>query len=212
MSDSGLKRLGLDGTVSAITSTGKLDLDIPSVTPDGRFAVIAMSDGRGGERNLWAIALTAPYAATRLFSSSAEQSDCLLSPDGRWLMWHSVEGGREANFLARFMTSGAAPQVVGQRVSLGEGEPLGWRGDGREIYMLRKRSAVIAIPVTPQADTPSVGSAVTLFTITPVPTAVNALAVVPAPDGNRFVVTEAPYAQLQTLHVLTNWSSRLPRR
>jgi hypothetical protein len=66
--------------------------------------------------------------------------------------------------------------------------------------------------VTPQADTPSVGSAVTLFTITPVPTAVNALAVVPAPDGNRFVVTEAPYAQLQTLHVLTNWSSRLPRR
>ena len=211
--DSGMKRLGLDGTVSAITSSGRMDLDVPTVTADGRFAVNAVGDTRGGGRDLWAFALTAPYTATRLFSSSAEQSECVLSPDGRWLMWHSVERGRDGNFLARFITSGAAPQVGEHRVSLGEGNPLGWRADGAEIYILRKGSEIIAMPLTLQAETASVGSAVTLFTITPVPRAVDAgRTAVPAPDGKRFVVTEAPYAQGQTLHVLTNWTSRLTRR
>jgi hypothetical protein len=127
-------------------------------------------------------------------------------------MWHSIEGGRESSFLARFITSGAAPQVGGQRVSLGEGDPLGWRADGKEIYLLRKESEVIALPVTLQGETASVGSAVTLFTITPVPRAVINAAAVPTPDGQRFVVTEAPYAHEETLHVLTNWTSRLVRR
>ena len=207
-----MKRLGFDGTVSAIASSLKHDLDIPTVTADGRFAVNALGDGRGGGRDLWAFALTAPYTATRLFSTSAEQSNCLLSPDGRWLMWHSVEGGREASFLARFITSGAAPQVGGQRVSLGDGDPLGWRADGREIYVLRKGSEVTAMQVTLRGENVSVGSAVTLFTITPMPRAVVSAAAVPTPDGNRFVVTEAPYAHDQTLHVLTNWTSRLVRR
>jgi serine/threonine protein kinase/Tol biopolymer transport system component len=210
--DSGMKRLGMDGTVSALGSIEKQDLDIPTVTPDGRFAVNSVGEGRGGGRDLWAFALTAPYTATRLFSTASEQTECYLSPDGRWMMWHSVEGGRESNFLARFMASGAAPQVGGQRVSLGDGDPLGWRADGRELYILRKGSEVTAMPVTLQAETASVGAAVTLFTITPVPRAVNADAAVPAPDGQRFVVTEAPYAQEQTLHVLTDWTSRLTRR
>jgi Tol biopolymer transport system component len=210
--DSGMKRLGFDGTVSAITSNSKQDLDIPTVTADGRFAVNAVGDGDTGGRDLWAFALTAPYTATRLFSTSGEQSECLLSPDGRWLMWHSLEGGREANFVARFITSGTAPQVGGQRFALGEGDPLGWRADGGEIYVLRKGSEVMAVPVALQGETVSLGSAVTLFTITPVPRAVNAAAAVPSPDGQRFVVTEAPYAHDQTLHVLTNWTSRLSRR
>jgi hypothetical protein len=210
--DSGMKRLGLEGTASAITSSGMRDLDIPTVTADGRFAVNGVGDARGGGRDLWAFALTAPHTATRLFSTSGAQSECFLSPDGRWLMWHNVEGARESNFLARFMTSGPAPQVGGQRVSLGEGDPLGWRADGGEIYLLRKGSEVVAMPVTLQAETVSVGSAVTLFTIMPVPRAVNAIAAAPAPDGKRFVVTEAPYAQDQTLHVLTDWTSRLTRR
>jgi Tol biopolymer transport system component len=208
LADSGMNRLGFDGTTSAIPlSTAAQDLDLLTVTADGRFAVSAAGDGHGG-RNLWAFALAPPYAPTRLLSNSAEQSDCNLSPDGRWLMWHNVEGGRESNFLARFRTSGAAPQLGEQRISLGEGDPIGWRADGGELYVLRKWREVVAIPVTLGAETASVGSAATLFTIAGVPRSVNP-AVVPAPDGQRFVVTEAPYAQDQTLHVLTNWTSRL---
>jgi hypothetical protein len=52
---------------------------------------------------------------------------------------------------------------------------------------------------------------VTLFAITPVAQALNA-PMGAAPDGNRFVVTEAPFAGRQALHLLTNWPTRLAGR
>jgi hypothetical protein len=208
VSDNGLKRLALDGSAIEKIHDGS-DFDVPLVSPDGRFAVTAVA-GQGAGRALWAFELAPPHRATQLSSDAGESSDAFLSPDGRWLLWRTANGDRQDVFVARFIADGETPRLGSQRIPIAPsgGEPIGWRGDGRELYYLQRGRDVMAVPVGLQSDSATAGTPVMLFTIPPIPSsAVNGVAV--SADGNRFVVTEAPFTRGQTLHLLTNWPSRL---
>ena len=210
VADAGMKRIALDRSTAAETLVSNEDLDAPTVTPDGRFAITAMATAGRPGRTLWAIALAAPHAATQLSTDPGEASNCLISPDGRWLMWLNADGVRDEILLSPLGVQDGKPRLGTQRIPVGSGEPIGWRADGRELFYLQRGRQVMAVPVAQQGETVSLGSPITLFTIPAVPKQLNAVAV--NADGSRFVVTEAPFAEGQALHLLTNWPARLPDR
>jgi len=209
VADSGLKRIGLDES-TAQTISGAWSLEPPTVTPDGRF-VIAGGKASGPEP-LWAFGVAAPHALTPLAPDRGTATNTLVSPDGRWLLWRLTNGDRQDLLLSRLITDGATPRLGAERLAIapGGGEPLGWRGDGRELYYLERGREVMAVAFESRGDTATVGPPVKLFAIPGVPTGTDST-VAPTDDGSRFVVTEAPFARGQGLRVLTGWEKRLGR-
>ena len=63
---------------------------------------------------------------------------------------------------------------------------------------------VTAIPIEPRGESVSAGKPVPLFQ-----PAASVSEVIATPNADRFLVIEYPYADGQTIHVLTNWHPRL---
>jgi len=180
--------------------------DSIEASADGRLALLGLRTAKTGA-DLWAVEIAAPHTATELLSAPGELRDMCVSPDGRWLLWSSGESGVPETFLARFITGGGKPHLGAQRipVSAGGGVPIGWRRDGREIvYADFKKNQLMSVPVALQAESATVGAPTRLFSF---PTTPSNLAM--APDANRFIIPEMPFAKGQTLHVLTHWTARL---
>jgi hypothetical protein len=210
MSDAGLTRIQLDGPAQReliLRHVG--DNDQPVVTPDGRFALLALG-GEASGRVVRAIDLRAPFTATDLLTSAGTLGNVQVSPDGPWLLWSNFEGGRVESYAARLMLDLPTPRLSAQRVLVAAGpiSVIGWRNDGRELFYIDRTLNVTAVSFTPQNDTAVVGPPVKLFTL---PAAIGASDVAVSGDGRRFLVTEMPFAAGQSLRVLTNWTARLQR-
>ena len=206
--DRNLKRVMLDGSGPAVSIAAAADADTPVVTPDGRYLVVPLGGSTPG-RALHAIELAPPYTDTPLLSTQGEQNNVHVSPDGRWLLWGSADAGRQETFLTRFLVDGGKPHLGTQRIpiALGGGLPIGWRGDGREIFYLERGRDVTAVPVTLQGDNATLGTPAKLFSLPSAsgdlgPPTVNR-------DGSRFIVSEKPFVRGQTIRVLSNWTARL---
>ena len=80
-----------------------------------------------------------------------------------------------------------------------------WTAAG-EIIFSTADNYMVSVPVSRSDTGLELGRERRLFRI---PDDADFLAI--APDGQRFVMTTAPYAAGQTIRVLTNWQSRLPQ-
>jgi serine/threonine protein kinase/Tol biopolymer transport system component len=208
MSDAGLTRIQIDGPAQReliVRHVG--DNDQPVVTPDGRFALMALGAEAPG-RVIRAVDLRAPFTQTDLLTSPGTVGNLQVSPDGRWLLWSNLEGGRVETYAARLMLDPPMPHLSTQRVLVAAApiSVIGWRNDGRELYYVDRMLNVTAVSFTPQNDTAVVGPPVKLFTVSEA-TGTGEMAV--SGDGRRFLVTEMPFAAGQSLRVLTNWTARL---
>jgi hypothetical protein len=140
-----------------------------------------------------------------LVADSAYEASCRLSPDGRWMAYHSNESGE----LNVFIRSFPDPSIK-QRVSLEGGQRPSWRSDGGELYYVAPDGGLMAVPVT-TTPTLSVGAHERLFTL-PIEATFGTPGVTlfdPAPRGERFVmlvpVSEVP----QPVTVILHWQSLL---
>ena len=74
-----------------------------------------------------------------------------ISPDGRWLAYHSNESGRNEVYVRPF------PNVDGGRwqISTGGGSRPAWSGNGRELFYFGPNTAmmVVAVQTTPTFST-----------------------------------------------------------
>ena len=82
--------------------------------------------------------------------------------------------------------------------------PGGWRRDGKEIVFGSQDGRVVAVTIDARGESISASQPIALFRLPS-----NQSSVTMAPNADRFVVSEYPYASGQTIHVLTNWQSRL---
>ncbi len=133
----------------------------PTVSPDGRMAVVAVSrpdDGPGGARGqLWAVP-TDGSAPARPLTSGARDSAPAFSPDGRWLAYLSAEAGGPPQ-LHLLPTAGGAPRrLTGE--PQGAGAPV-WSPDSRRLAWTAPVSAAAAgdgprlvTTVSPRAEAP----------------------------------------------------------
>jgi Tol biopolymer transport system component len=208
MSDAGLTRIQLDGPVQhelILRHVG--DNSPPVVTPDGRFALLS-SGGDAPGRVVRAVDLRAPFPATELLTSPGTIGNVQLSPDGRWMLWSTIEDGRMESYAARLLLDSPMPVLSTQRVLVAAGpiSSIGWRDDGQELYYVDGSLNVSAVSFTPQNETALVGRPMKLFTLS---TMFSASEMAVTGDGRRFLAIEMPFATGQSLRVLTNWTARL---
>jgi hypothetical protein len=136
-----------------------------------------------------------------------EGPNAVFSPDGRWIAFVSDRSGSFETYIARFRGDLSPPAIGGQPVQIttngGALLSSGWRRDGKEI-LVASGDGVMAIPIDARGESVSAGKPVPLFR-----PAASAAEVVATANADRFLVVEYPYADGQTIHVLTNWRARL---
>ena len=130
-----------------------------------------------------------------------------MSPDGKWISYHSGESGRTEVYVVPFPPTGDKWQV-----SAGGGvQPL-WRRDGRELYYLALDGTVMAVTITSRGSFKT-GDPIGLFrsSVKTISDETEQYAV--SPDGKRFLF--APFvdtAPTPSVTVLTNWQSLLTQK
>jgi dipeptidyl aminopeptidase/acylaminoacyl peptidase len=106
---------------------------VPTVSPDGRMAVVAVGRPDLGEdaelSRLWAVP-TDGSAPARTLTPGPRDTDPVFSPDGRWLAYRGGEP-RGAPQLHLLPTAGGAPRRLTDH-PLGAGRPV-WSPDSRRL-------------------------------------------------------------------------------
>jgi Tol biopolymer transport system component len=173
-----------------------------SVSPDGRFLLYQTI---GQAWDLWAVATSgADGKPFPVVASPANDTDGQFCPTAPVIAYVSDESGRPEVYVQAFPAGGR------WQVSTGGGTAPRWRRDGRELYFVAPDRMLMAVSVD-TAGGFRAGVAVPLFR-TAAGTAVSGLNTnyAPAPDGQRFLVTEPDMPPL-TISVVTNWTSLLKK-
>jgi hypothetical protein len=173
------------------------------VTRDGRF-LLTQGNGNG----MWALPLTPEDKPVVL----AGDRNGRVSPDGRWLAYVANDTGTPEVYVSAFPTP--AP-TARWRVSTTGGLYPHWGQNGREpeLYFVAGDNTLTAVPVT-TGTTFELGTPQPLFRVWPdVDGGGFGSVYAPAPDGQRFIVTEtlgteesSTAADELLLTVTTNWN------
>jgi Tol biopolymer transport system component len=172
-----------------------------------------------GAPTVWVKDLTDDSEPRALLRALPSLGGIDLSPDGRWLAYHSQESGQQQVYAEA--VPGPGPQIP--VTSTGGGSPV-WRGDGRELFYARPTRdgqprgaggfdvAIMAVAVTP-GSTLTIGQPRQLFTGR---YAMNNpdRAFDVSPDGQRFIMLQArqrPPDVIRELIVVQNWDEELKR-
>src|SRR5688572_825439 len=195
-------RVSADGTGTAelVSRLPGFGLALNDWSPDGKY-LIYYSQQLAGNR-LFALPVTPePKPIEIMRSDNTPINFARISPDGRLIAYQSTETAESPKQgiyvrtldLAAGKTGETAQQVKGVP-SFGMGLGISWRQDGRELYYLAPKHAVMAVDVT-AAPAAELGTPRMLFTV---PDATNDAQNLGlnwgnvARDGQRVVYSVAP--------------------
>jgi serine/threonine protein kinase len=167
---------------------------------DGRHLAYVLSN------DIWLLQL-ADRTRVRVTETPFVESDARISPDGRWIAYHSNEGGSgRPNDVYIHSLSGSATKV--QVSSMGGIVPR-WRRDGKELYYLTPDRMLMAVPVDIEGDAPAIGVPSPLFQTHVSRVALRAYTV--SSDGRFLVNTLVDDAARTPIRVALNWFEELDR-
>jgi eukaryotic-like serine/threonine-protein kinase len=153
------------------------------------------------KEDIWIVAENGdvrPYLETPF-----RERDGRLSPDERWMVYTSDEDGEDAIYVRPFPNANGGKW----RVSAGgSGLAPRWRADGREIFYI-DGGRLVAVPVAPGPQTPTLGAPEPLFA-----SATSIYAV--SRDGKRFLMPTRGQADRSDvpLTVVVSWPTLLLHR
>jgi hypothetical protein len=131
-------------------------------------------------------------------------SEPMLSPDGRWLAYASVENAEYDVFVQPFPATGAKWQI-----SVGGGRQPAWRRDGRELYFVTNDGRFYVVDVHPGATVDF--SAPRLLFKMPANTISVRNSYVPSRDGQRFFVNMSLDTAVPAINVDLDWAATRTR-
>jgi hypothetical protein len=100
-------------------------------SPDDNWIVV--SESRPVTRDdLWLVPLTSEQAAVAYANTTFNETQGVVSPDGKWLAYASDESGRFEIYVDAFPKPGKRA-----RLTTGGGVEPRWRNDGHELYFRR---------------------------------------------------------------------------
>lgn len=153
---------------------------------DGRYVVYQTDQPKivsGGNLDLWARPFgSRPFAYFRTVHAASRAT---LSPDGRWVAYTSVEGGREDVYALRFPQPGSRV-----RLSARGGSWSRWGGAGSELFYLDSENRMMAVAVKAGSSGVGAGPARPLFQVRARPDRGYPYDV--SADGQRFLVNLSP--------------------
>jgi serine/threonine-protein kinase len=191
-------------------------------TPDGRhllYYAIPSDETELDGPAIWARDVVTQSEPTLLAAKALNIGGVDVSPDGKWVAYHSRETGQIQVHVEAFPGPGPRYQVSTD----GGGSPI-WRGDGRELYYARANDGppavgyagdigILAVSVIAQGTTLTFGAPRQLF-------AGRYLMDAPArgwdmtSDAQRFILRQGrprPPAVVTHLNVVQNWTEELKR-
>ena len=170
------------------------------MSPDMNWLLVRTSPGAKYPRDILAVPLTGDRTVVPLVTGPETESMPRLSPDGKWLAYHSNESGRFEIYVRPFPGSGARIQVS----DTGGSEPL-WGRSGRSLYYRTQLGEVVEVAVTTGAEF-SIGARKVVLTGDYLTDSSHPNYDI-APDG-RFLMLKRAGAESQTI-VVHNWGREL---
>jgi Tol biopolymer transport system component len=173
-----------------------------SISPDGRYLmVLTDGDETGGDMVL--VDLQDDGRATAFRSTGFNEGGALISPDGRWVAYHSDESGNFEVYVTTFPVPGRRWQI-----SSGNGVYPLWTDGGRQIVYSDFAGGLAAVRVDGSGETFDVGEEEALFTAESPEQGGPYYSV--SGDGERFLVVPGVTQKADTLlNLIVNWPSTL---
>jgi serine/threonine-protein kinase len=155
--------------------------------------------------DLWLLSNDDGWKAELLLQTEFDESNPVLSPDGRWLAYTSDTTGRSELYVRRFPITERKWQI-----SAGGAERPLWSPDGRELYYT-KQGRLMAVSVTTEP-----GFAPGREREIPQPEFASVASWDIAPDGSRFVVVgeladDVERTDVSEIRVVVGWLEELRR-
>ena len=136
----------------AADGTGEAELLVPaeenvglmspsSWAPDGGTLAVWQVPS-SGQPGIASVSLSGAPRVEPLLESRFEEAAPAISPDGRWLAYHSAESGQRKIYVQGFPDLGARTTV-----STGGGAQPQWSDDGRELFYRTPGGGMMAVPV-----------------------------------------------------------------
>jgi Tol biopolymer transport system component/tRNA A-37 threonylcarbamoyl transferase component Bud32 len=185
----------------------KYDKVLPTVSPDGEHMLFSLSEGAIFSRVL------APVAGggdpLRLSGDSRfSEEHPVLSPDGRWTAFDSVESGQKEVYVQPI------PGGPKRQVSVGGGQMPVWSRNGSELFYAGRGGTLMADALRSNAGRLEIGEPEPLF-----PMRIGLSGEVTfhrrfydvASDGRFLLIRQAPDADADAAVVITNWTALLER-
>ena len=170
----GIFRLPLDGAPEALIVPGTV---FPAaLSPDGKTLYYLMR-GAASRTDIWAVPYVgadlaqgaSPVGARAIVGSDADETQAVVSPDGRWLAYASDLSGTYEIYVRRIDIDADGIRVGdATRVTAGGGVQPHWARNGRELFYVNaskgyREAQMMAVPVTLSGTTFQYGTAASLF-------------------------------------------------
>ncbi len=184
----------------------QLDTTAPTVSPDGRTLVFALTE-EGTGSNLYARPIDGSEPPRPIRASRSEEEYPTFSPDGRWLAYHSDETGRPEIYVESFPVPGERFQI-----SADGGRQPRWARNGELFYRRGNELRVITTRFVGrfEFDAPQ-----TLFTFRLLNYATGGVPVRIfdiTPDGKRILAITIPEPfPPRRIDIVPDWTSDLAR-
>jgi len=99
-----------------------------AVSPDGKTLLLRAVANAG---DVWSLSLDGDHKTKSLISDQQNQSQAYFSPDGRWIVYMSIESGQPEIYVQPFPPTGSKYQIT----RTGGMSPL-WSPDGKQIFYI----------------------------------------------------------------------------
>jgi Tol biopolymer transport system component len=173
---------------------------------DGRFLIYhSLSAQTNGD--LWLVSMTEEPKPVPFLRTPFDENDASLSPDGRWVAYHSNESGRNELYVQSFPIPGSKTQISteGANNDAYRGNASVWWRRADEILYLSGDSGTMMVVAVETGESVKVGASRSLFKLPTGTTEITA-----SPDGQRFLLIMGVAGRAQSAPtVVVNWDAGL---
>jgi eukaryotic-like serine/threonine-protein kinase len=166
---------------------------------DGKYLLYSLPLPGGPLREILALPLQGEHKPSVVVERGTNGK---LSPDGRWLAYHSAESGRSEIYVMPFGGGQGKWQV-----SANGGAGPRWSKDGKELFYMDLTYNLFAVPVTGSGGALQFGAAERLVTNWSAPQVFYDV----APDGKKFLLDRVEQQVSQSVTVVTDFTAALKK-